>query len=211
MPVGSIDTVIVDDHPLLIKGLCTMLQHYSDIHITATYLNGEDLLKGLKAQQPDVLILDIQMSGIMGDELARLLQKSYPDVKVLVLTHMSHEYYLRTMLSYGILGYVLKSSPEDILLKGIRKVNRGQQFIDPEIRHHLEENSENAAKSPFLTQRELQILKLIAEDCTSNQIAEQLFISKRTVDNHRINLLIKLGAKGSANLIKRAIELDLIP
>jgi len=207
----TIDIAIVDDHPLLIKGLCTMLQHYDDIDVSATYPNGDALLEGLKEQQPDVLILDIQMAGIMGDDLAQILQKDYPGVRILVLTHMEHEYYIKTMISYGILGYVLKSSDEQVLLKGIRWVNNGRQFIDPDIRHYLEDVNENFSKSPFLTQRELEVLKLISEDYTSNEIATKLFISKRTVDNHRINLLIKLGAKGSANLVKRAMELGMIP
>ncbi len=113
-------------------------------------------------------------------------------------------------MSAGILGYVLKSSQEQILMEGIRKVSLGRPFLDPVIKHYIEEAKEQATGSPFLTQRELEVLRLIAEDYNSNQIAERLFISKRTVDNHRINLLLKLGAKGSANLVKKAIELGLI-
>ena len=190
--------------------MSTLLQHYQDIRISATYADGFTLLEGLKRNQPDVLILDIQMPGLGGDALVPMLLKEYPMLRILVLTHMEHEYYIKTLVNAGILGYVLKSSQEQVLMEGIRKVGLGRQFLDPVIKHYIDEVKEQATGSPFLTQRELEVLRLIAEDYNSNQIAERLFISKRTVDNHRINLLLKLGAKRSANLVKKAIELGLI-
>lgn len=206
-----IDIAILDDHPLLIKGLRSMLQHYHDMRVTATYNDGNELLEGLKNEVPDVLILDIQMPEITGDELAPMLHQQYPQLKVLVLSHMEHEYYIKAMFNYGIAGYVLKSSKEEILLQAIRWVHKGRQFLDSALKTVIDEVPEKSGKSPFLTQREIEVLRLIAEDYNSNEIAEKLFISKRTVDNHRINLLIKLGAKGSANLIKKAMEWSLIP
>lgn len=201
---------IVDDHPLLIKGLCTMLQLCADIEITGTYLSGRELLNGLKEVQPDVLLLDIQMRGQAGDELAPILRKGYPNMMVLALTNMEHEYYIKTMLGYGIQGYVLKSSDERTLLEAIRSLNRGQPYFDPLIRKQVARIQVSVSQAPTLTRREKEILELIASDLTSSDIATRLFVSKRTVDNHRTNLLLKLDVKSSASLVKKALDLGLI-
>lgn len=201
---------IVDDHPLLIKGLRSMLQHCTDIEITGTYNNGRELLLGLQSIQPDVLLLDIQMQGQMGDELALLLHKGYPNMMVLVLTNMEHDYYIKTMLEYGIKGYVLKSSDEMILLEAVRTVSKGQEYFDPVIRKQVAKTQHGISQIPTLTRREKEILTLIASDLNSSDIATKLFLSKRTVDNHRANLLLKLDVKNTANLIKKALNLGLI-
>jgi len=201
---------IVDDHPLLIKGLSAMLQHCADIEIAGTYHNGYELFAGLRERQPDVLLLDIQMQGQMGDELAPRLRKEYPNVMILVLTNMEHEYYIKTMLGYGIQGYVLKSSDEVVLLEAIRTVSKGQQYFDPLIRKQAARARHGISQTPTLTRREKEILSLIASDMNSADIAARLFLSKRTVDNHRANLLLKLDVKNSANLVKKALSLGLI-
>lgn len=201
---------IVDDHPLLIKGLCAMLQHYPDIEITGTYHNGRELFAGLQEIQPDVLLLDIQMQGQMGDELAPLLRKTYPNMMVLVLTNMEHEYYIKTMLGYGIQGYVLKSSDELVLMEAVKTVSMGQPYFDPLIRKQVAKAQYGISQTPTLTRREKEILSLIASDLNSTDIAARLFLSKRTVDNHRANLLLKLDVKNSANLVKKALNLGLI-
>jgi len=201
---------IVDDHPLLIKGLSAMLQHSTDIEIAGTYHNGYELFAGLRERQPDVLLLDIQMQGEMGDELAPRLRREYPGIMILVLTNMEHEYYIKTMLGYGIKGYVLKSSDEIILLEAIRTVSKGQEYFDPLIRKQVAKAQYGIAQTPTLTRREKEILSLIASDLNSSDIAARLFLSKRTVDNHRANLLLKLDVKNSANLVKKALSLGLI-
>lgn len=201
---------IVDDHPLLIKGLQTMLQHCADIEVVGTYHSGKELLAGLRKQCPDVLLLDIQMQDQMGDELMPLLRKSYPDMMIVALTNMDHEYYIKVMLTEGVMGYVLKNSDEEILLEAIRSVYKGVQYFDPLIRKQAVKAQKNATQKPALTRREKEILELIALDYSSNDIADRLFLSKRTVDNHRIHLLLKLDVKGSASLVKKAIDLGLI-
>lgn len=201
---------IVDDHPLLIKGLVSMLQHHSDIEITDSYQNSNELMRGLQQQVPDVLLLDIQMPGIMGDELAPLLKRQYPGMYLIALTHMEHEYYIKTMLQHGVLGYVLKSSKEIVLLEAIKTVSNGEQYFDPSIRKQAVLLQKKAGQGPALTRREKEILELIAQDYSSNDIAEKLCVSKRTVDNHRIHLLLKLDVKGSGSLVKKAIDLGLI-
>ncbi len=201
---------IVDDHPLLVKGLQSMLGQHEGIEIVGTYQNGRELLQGLREVQPDVLLLDIQLNGQSGDELAPLLQKDYPGMKVLALTNMEHEYYIKAMLQHGVMGYVLKSSDEIVLLEAIRTVYRDQPYFDPAIRRQAVNAQRKATLNPTLTRREKEILDLIAQDYNSNDIADKLFLSKRTVDNHRLHLLLKLDVKGSASLVKKAIDLGLI-
>lgn len=202
---------IVDDHPLLIKGLQSMLSHYPDLEILGAYLNGETLLKGLEEEQPDVLLLDIQMQGQMGDDLAPILYRLYPEMMVLVLTNLEHRYYIKSMLQHGVRGYVIKSSDESILMEAIRAVAKGEIYFDPSIRKEaIQEQKNSSDQFPSLTRREKEILRLITLDYSSKDIAQQLYISNRTVENHRMHLLQKLDVKNSASLVKKAIELGLM-
>ncbi len=206
----SIRIAIVDDHPLLIKGLQSMLQLNPDIEITGTYLNGKELLSGITKVQPDVLLLDIQMPGQDGEELAAILQQQYPRIMILVLTHMEHEYYIKALIKHGVMGYILKSSDETVLLEAIRAAAKGQHYFDPMIRKQVARAQQSANQNPLLTRREKEILELIVLNHNSNEIASKLFLSKRTVDRHRENLLLKLDAKNFASLVKKAIDLGLI-
>ena len=188
-----------------------MLGHYPDITITGTFLNGATLMESLKEEQPDVLLLDIQMEGQMGDELAPVLHRLYPEMMLLVLTNLEHRYYIKSMLQHGVRGYVLKSSDESILLEAIHTVARGDIYFDPSIRRQaLKEQKNVGASFPSLTRREKEILRLLTLDYSSRDIAEKLFLSNRTVENHRMHLLQKLDVKNSASLIKKAMELGLI-
>jgi DNA-binding NarL/FixJ family response regulator len=205
-----IKITIIDDHPLLIKGLQSMLGHHPDMEIIGTYQDGDALLKGLKGEQPDVLLLDIQMHGQMGDELAKALNRLYPEIMVLVLTNLEHSYYIKTMLQHGVRGYVLKSSDEQILLEAIRTVAKGDTFFDPIIRKQVVKEKKSTELFPSLTRREKEILRLITSNYSSQDIADNLCLSKRTVENHRTHLLQKLEVKNSASLTRKAIELGLI-
>lgn len=205
-----IKITIIDDHPLLIKGLQSMLSYHPDMEIIGTYQDGEGLLKGLKEEQPDVLLLDIQMHGQMGDELAPVLHRLYPEIMVLVLTNLEHSYYIRIMLQHGVRGYVLKSSDEQILLEAIRTVAKGETFFDPIIRKQVMKERKSTELFPSLTRREKEILRLITSNYSSQDIADNLCLSKRTVENHRTHLLQKLEVKNSASLTRKAIELGLI-
>ena len=206
----SIKITIIDDHPLLIKGLQSMLSHHPDIEIIATYQDSTRLLKALQTDQPDVLLLDIQMQGQMGDELAPVLHRLYPEVMVLVLTNLEHRYYIRSMLQHGVKGYVLKSSDEQVLLEAIRTVAKGHEYFDPIIRKQVQLEQKTKTLFPSLTRREKEILKMLTLNHSSQEIADHLCLSKRTVENHRTHLLQKLDVKNSASLIGKAMELGLI-
>ena len=205
---------IADDHPLIINGLTQIVKSTHDIEILSTYSSGQELLAGLGASQPDVLLLDLHMPNGTGEEVAPIISAQYKDIKIIALTNQDNTYYVKTMMGYGAAGYVLKTSGADTILNAIRQVVRQQQtFIDPVLKEkliHESLNAEDESITPQLTRREKEVLELIASNCSSQEIADKLFISKRTVDNHRVNLLVKLDVKNSAMLIKKAMQLGLI-
>ncbi len=201
---------IVDDHPLLVKGLKGMLEQNEHIEVTGTYQSAKELQAGLKAVQPDVLLLDIQLQDQTGDELMPTLSKEYPNMMVIALTNIEHEYYIKSMLQNGLMGYVLKTSNEIILLEAIQSVTRGQQYFDPAIRKTVAQSQSSINRSLSITQREREILELITQDLTSQEIADKIFVNKKTVEAHRLHLLQKLGVKTSASLVKKAIDLGLL-
>lgn len=207
---------LIDDHPMLIRGLKNMLDGANDLHVVATYLKAEDFLKDCEVPdyRPDILMMDISMPGINGETLAKMLQDNYPEIAILVFTNMEQRYYLRSMLKKGVKGYVLKSSSESVLLEAIRSVYQNRIYFDPLIREEgvkaLKMNAATSLQTLVLTKREKEVLQLLTQDYTSTEIAEKLFISKSTVDFHRSNLLLKLDVKSSSSLVKKAIDLGLI-
>lgn len=210
----SISVAIADDHLMVIKGIQVMLNGIADIDVSDIYVDGNDLLRGLKMRQPDVLLLDIQMPGMTGVEVAPIIKEQYPDIKILILTNQDQTYHVQNMINNGVMGYLLKSTSQDVLVEAIHAVFAGNQFIDPALRKQLVEDMliarKKEAATPALTEREHEVLQLIAENFTSQEIAEKLFLSKRTIDHHRMSLLFKLGAKNSSSLTKKAIDLGLI-
>jgi len=206
--------VILDDHPLILNGLQNIISKYDDIEIVGTYLSGKDLLKELNKKQPDIAILDISMPDQRGDEVARIVYQQYPKITMLALTNLDNIYYVKSMLQQGVLGYILKSASEEILIQAIRVINKGGQFLDPLIKSRLQHDkisiARQAAHGTVLTRREKDVLKLLAENFTSQEIADKLFLSKRTIDSHRLNLLLKLEVKNTAALIKKCIDMGLL-
>ncbi len=205
---------VADDHPMIIDGIRNMLYYYKHIEIIATYNTGRDLLEGLKKEQPDVLLLDIQMPDQSGNELARFISKNYPEVRLLVLTSMEGTFYFKDMLKNGCKGYILKSASKERLLNAIEEVYDGREYLEPKLRDQLLLNvlkvkSNYALLSP-LTRREKEILELIATGLTSSEISERLVLSQRTVENHRFSLMQKLNVKNTAGLLKVAMEIGLI-
>jgi DNA-binding NarL/FixJ family response regulator len=205
---------IVDDHPLIVDGLQTMLRLVSDIEITGAYTNGNALLKALAANLPDVLIIDIQMPDKMGPELAKIIRQKHPTVRMIALTNLDNNYYVKSMLRQGVLGYVLKSSDQDVLMHAIKTVYCGEEYLDPDIREgvwkDMVTNRRNASTTAPLTSREKEVLILIANECTTPEIASRLFLSINTIETHRVNLLLKLDAKNTAGLVKKAMQMGLV-
>jgi two-component system secretion response regulator SsrB len=209
----KIKVSIIDDHPLVINGLQNMLLHYSHISVLGAWLDAASMLEGLELEQPDVLLLDIQMPGKTGDELAPLLRKKYPELKIIALTNFDSTLYANNMLKLGVHGYVLKSAPEQVIINAIETVCNGGIFIEDEMKEKLQHLDLKIAKTGFtkitLTPREKDILKHIVNGETSQEIADNLFLSLRTVENYRLNIQLKLDVRNTAMLVKKALQLGL--
>lgn len=210
----KIKIAIADDHPLVINGLHHILGNCTDMEVIGSYPSGKELLADLLVRQPDVRLLDISMPGQTGDELAEVISEKYPDVKMLALTNLDNVYYIKNMLRKGVHGYILKTTREEILLNAIRSVHRGEQFLEPVLKEKVVHDAllakRQVAANPILSRREKEVLQFIASNLTSQQIADKLFVSKRTIDNHRLSLLMKLDAKNVAALVKKGIQMGLI-
>lgn len=205
---------IADDHPMVIDGIKNMLKGHKNITIIDTYKDGKELMQGLQAKQPDVLLLDIQMPEKTGDELAPVITKKYPDVKILTLTNFNSTLHVQNMLRHGVLGYLLKTTDKETLVNAIVTVSQGEIFLQQEMREKMDNvglriKREVSTKSN-LTPREREILQCIVNGDSSQEIADKLFLSIRTVDNYRVNILLKLDAKNVATLVRKALELGLV-
>src|SRR5687768_17378276 len=156
--ITKIRVAIADDHPLIINGLLQIFQSCEDIEVIATYADGRELLKGLAALQPDVLLLDLQMPHGTGEEVAPVISATYPAIKMIALTNQDNTYYVKTMLKLGATGYVLKTSGADSIIDAIRQVNAGEIFIDPLLKEKLVQETLHTKKMqasvPQLTRRE---------------------------------------------------------
>ncbi len=210
----GISVAIADDHLMVIKGIQVMLQASEDIKIIDIYNNGKQLMEGLKKRQPDVLLLDIQMPDANGEELTPFIMSSWPSICILALTNHDQSIHVQNMLKNGALGYLLKSTGQETLIEAIRSVYKGVQFVDPALRAQFIQDmflqQKKEAEIPSLTPREHEILQLIGNNYTSQEIADRLFLSKRTVDHHRVSLLLKFDVKNASGLVKKAIEMGLI-
>lgn len=213
--LATITVSMMDDHPVVLNGLEKMLQEkQTEFTIYDTCTQEEKLLTCLQIRQPDVLLLDIQMSGKQGDELANEISVLYPNVNILALTNMNQTFHVRNMFMNGAKGYLLKTTDPQTLYKAIKVVSSGEEFVDPSLRkqmlHDLLSNRASANGIPLLTKRETEVLTLIANEYTSKEIAQQLFISLSAVENHRLNLFFKLNVKNVVGLVKKALHLGLI-
>ena len=209
-----ITVMIVDDHQLIIDGLLTLLKDASDIRVLAEANDGPSILKHIALQQPDVLIMDVDMPMMSGRELAATVRKQYPQVQMLALTMHNDRAVIQAMTQAGAKGYLLKNTSQSDLLQAIRKVVKGKSFYSSEVTETLlsptPETSSQSASLAVLTEREREILVLIAEGLSNTQIGESLFISPRTVDTHRTNLMKKLAVHNIAGLIRYAYRQGLV-
>lgn len=211
-----IKVAITDDHPVVIDGLRNALHNQKDINITGAYRSGAELFKGLQEQQPDVLLLDIQLPDKNGNELVPVLLQQYPGLHILILSGMESSPYIKNMMQKGCKGYLLKSvTDQALLVEAIRQVYAGEIYLDAGLKEQLLQEmliSKRRVNSlnPKITQREKEVLALIASQYTNQEIAEQLYISLRTVETHRYNLIQKLDAKNTAGLCKIAMEMGLV-
>lgn len=209
-----IRVAIIDDHAVVINGLLAMLTDAPELSVVFTTTKSEVLLAAMKEQEIDVLLLDIQMPGINGVDLCKMILKDYPKVRIIAFSSFDDTHYIRQMMRNGACGYLLKNAERSVILSAIEAVVNGQEYIDQTMQRLLVHESITGQRRSIyeipLTKREKEILKLVAEECTSQEIADKLFISLRTVETHRSNLNQKLGAKTPVTLVKEAIKRGLI-
>jgi DNA-binding NarL/FixJ family response regulator len=205
-----ISLAITDDQAIILNGLQKILADVPNVQITGIYNNGDELLEGLIKKQPDVLLLDIQMPGKSGIELAAIITKTYKHIKIIALTNIDVVTQIKKILQQGVVGYLLKDARPPIIVQAIETVHAGDQYIQEELRQQLLNSLSDHNTKQIVTRREKEILQLIVDEFTNQEIADKLYLSLRTVENHRNNLLQKLDVKNTAGLVKVAIMEGLV-
>ena len=204
-----IDVLIVEDHPVVIEGLKKLLLDSGLAKLCVTASTGKECTTYLKNYSPDIVLLDINLPDINGIDLCKILKTDYPNLKILAISSFGQRSYILRMIENGAMGYVLKNSSEDEIIAAIKDVVASKNHIGFEVNEILNQSSKGS-DSPLLTRREAEVLKMIADGFTNQEIADKIFVSPLTVDSHRKNLLMKLSAKNTAELIKIAFCKGLI-
>lgn len=199
---------------MMIDGIVSLLQGEKKFEIIGTALDGNDALKKIETSVPDILLTDVSMPGMGGIELCREVRQKFPKIKVLVLTMYNDREIVNEILLAGANGYILKNTGKQELLEALEALNLNNAYYSSEVVNTLIENIKNPVKekqiiSSDLTGREIEIVRLIVREFSSAEIAEKLFISQRTVETHRKNILRKTGVKNIVGLIKYAYDNNL--
>ena len=211
----KIRLVIIDDHQIVINGIKGVVNTTDDIELVGTGLNAEELLKFLESHNTDLILMDINLPGMDGIKLCKHVKNQYPEIKIIGLTTFSQASFIAEMLRNGADGYLFKNTSEEELLKALRTVHAGSQYLSNEVNQKLVQRAMSKSQSekgfiPKLTRRENEVLQLIIEENTNQEIAEKLFLSTSTIETHRMNLCAKLDARNTAGLVKNAIKFGLV-
>lgn len=198
---------IVDDHYMVIEGIRSLLQSEPAIEWTGHATNADSCLAFLRQGQPDVILMDINLPDKSGIDLCKEVKQSYPSVLIIGLSTFNQQSFIQKMMDNGASGYVLKNATQAELLEAIETVMKGKTYLSDEASQSLRKEETGAV---ILTRREKEVLELIADGMTNNEIAKKLFISVSTVDTHRKNLLAKFETKNIAALVKAAMQQQLI-
>lgn len=198
---------IVDDHFMVIEGIRSLLYNERDIEWLGHATNAASCLSFLKKQQPDIILMDVNLPDKSGTALCKEVKQLYPAVLVLGLSTFNQQAIIRNMMDNGASGYVLKNATKNELLEAIGTVLKGNTYFSKEATHALKASQ---TQQPLITRREKEVLQLIAEGFTNSEISEQLFISIATVNTHRKSILEKFEVKNTATLIGKATKMGLI-
>jgi DNA-binding NarL/FixJ family response regulator len=205
----KIQIILVDDHQLFRSGINFIIGETDDIEIVFEASNGQEFLENLHYFQPDVILMDINMPIIDGVEATRKALEKYPDLKILVLSMFGEVDYYNTMIDLGVKGFILKDIDNEELIEAIRKVNNGGSYFSQELLLQLIKNKPTGEQID-LTRREKEVLELICQGLSNQEISDKLFISQRTVERHRSSLLSKTDSKNSVSLVVYAIKNGLV-
>ena len=214
----KIKILIVDDHELIIKGIGVMLNSVNNLEIIGEAINGQEAITNCREVPPDVVFMDISMPVLSGIEACRQIVHQHPDVKVIALSQHEDGEYVYQMLKAGGSGYMLKNSSKEEFLEAIRSVMAGEKYFSHRIseimisdlvnRREIETDAEKSLN--HITRREKEIIRLIADELSNQEIGEKLHISLRTVETHRRNIMQKLDVKSVVSLIKYAVKHKII-
>ena len=210
----TIRILITDDHQLFREGIANLLSASPRIEIVGQAENGQEAIKRAKELKPDIVIMDLSLPIINGVDATRILQKELPQTKVLVLSMHAEKNYIKEALEAGAFGYLFKDCTYDQLIEAINTVHQGKKYLSDKITEVLIQDYLNkevvSASSPELSERESEILKLIAEGKTTREISDLLFISVKTVGTHKQHILENLELKTTVDIIKYAIKKGIV-
>lgn len=221
MPEKIMRIFLADDHAILREGLRHILNSTGNFEVVGEAGDGREALEQIERLKPDMVILDISMPGMTGVEIARRLRRYYPEMKIIMLSRHDNEEYVEQLFKYGIHGFVLKDDAGKDLLRAIEAVQREETYLSPRITKQLMSGLAEGAKPTAppsatadsfsrLTNREREVLKLVAEGKNNEEIAKELWISPRTVKIHRQNIMNKLDLHKVADLVKYAIRAGIV-
>lgn len=205
--------IVVDDHSFFRKGVIMVVNRFKNAEIIGEASNGVELLKLLQILTPDIILMDIKMPEMDGIEATRKVLDSYPEMKIIAFSMFGDEEYLESMINAGIQGFLLKNAETEDMERALNTIANGQQYFSEEFlpyftKNFLSKDANNTNVS--LTKRELEILQLVAQGLSNQDIADKLFLSIRTITSHRANLNSKTGSKNTVNLLTYAIKNKLI-
>jgi DNA-binding NarL/FixJ family response regulator len=202
------DILIVEDHPVVAEGLQKLLAEHGICTVCPVAQTGGECMEILKNYVPEMIFMDINLPDVSGIDLCKTILSKFPSIVILALSSFGSRSFIEKILENGAKGYLLKNSNSQEIISAIQKVKQGEIYYSEEVKAILENRADDGL--PILTRREQEILKLISDGLTNNEIAEKIFISPFTVDSHRKNMLLKFGAKNTAVLVKMAMMHHLI-
>ncbi len=215
--MSRITVVVAEDHTIVRKGICSLIDGKAEIEVVGEAEDGWEAIKQVEKLSPDVVLMDITMPTLNGLEATRQIKKLFHKVKVIALTMYTNEEYVSQILQAGASGYVVKQAAPAELISAIQAVQRGDSFLSPSvsksvIEEYLKHSGRIDQKDPFetLTDREREVLQLLAEGYSNGEIADKLQLSIKTVSVHRTNLMDKLGIHNLTDLVKYALRKGII-
>ncbi len=211
--------LIADDHAMFVDGIESILTGEEDLDVVGRCYDGPSVLKFLEKEEADILLLDVNLPGMNGIEVCKAVLEKNKNTKVIAISMFNEESYVTEILNNGASGYILKNTGREELIKAIKQVTEGHSYFSKDVTQTIMKGLMNSRRSsgikknlniPKISRREKEVLELIVKEFTTQEIANQLFISLKTVESHRSNLLSKLNARNSAGLVRIAMEHKLV-
>ncbi|MBT8234064.1 MAG: response regulator transcription factor [Saprospiraceae bacterium] len=211
--------LIADDHAMFADGIASILKNEDSIQVVGRCLDGPTVIDFLKANEVDILLLDVNLPGMSGIDVCKEVTTKFKPTKVLAISMFNEESFVTEILNNGAMGYILKNTGREELLIAINTVLSGKSYFSDDVTQTIMKglmkqrtaSKQSKPELPKISRREKEVLALIMEEHTTQEIADQLFISLKTVESHRSNLLAKLNARNTAGLVRIAMENNLIP